>query len=45
VQAIYLYLQETRAVEHRAQETKMREEAQGILSIDPDDPRFKVIND
>jgi GTP-binding protein len=45
VQAIYLYLQETRAVAHRAQETKMREEAQGILSIDPDDPRFKVIND
>ncbi|GAB3456306.1 GTPase ObgE [Massilia terrae] len=45
VNAIYKYLEETRALEHRAQETQMIEEAQGILSIDPDDPRFKILED
>ncbi|MBI3284078.1 MAG: GTPase ObgE [Burkholderiales bacterium] len=41
---IYAYLAEKRLQEQRSQETKMKEEAQGILSIDPDDPRFKVID-
>jgi GTP-binding protein len=45
VNAIYRHLEETRALEHRAQETQMIEEAQGILSIDPDDPRFKILED
>jgi GTP-binding protein len=45
VNGIYKYLEETRALEHRAEETQMTEEAQGILSIDPDDPRFKILED
>jgi GTP-binding protein len=45
VNAIYKYLEEKRALEHRALETQMTEEAQGILSIDPDDPRFKIAED
>lgn len=45
VQDIYKYLEQKRTQEQRAQEVKMAEEAQGILSIDPDDPRFKVIED
>lgn len=40
---IYTYLAEKRQAEQRSQETQMKEEAQGILSIDPDDPRFKVM--
>ncbi|MBX9869790.1 MAG: GTPase ObgE, partial [Burkholderiaceae bacterium] len=40
---IYAYLAEKRQAEQRSQETQMKEEAQGILSIDPDDPRFKVM--
>ena len=43
VMAIYEYLAEQRQQEHRAEETQMVEEARGIASIDPDDPRFKVI--
>lgn len=43
VTAIYDYLAEQRQHEHRAEETQMTEEARGIASIDPDDPRFKVI--
>ncbi|WP_423681449.1 MULTISPECIES: GTPase ObgE [unclassified Undibacterium] len=42
VMAIYKDIEEKRTQEQRSQETKMKEEAQGILSIDPDDPRFKV---
>ncbi|MBR7747187.1 Obg family GTPase CgtA [Undibacterium baiyunense] len=41
---IYVHLEEKRTAEQRSQETQMKEEAQGILSIDPDDPRFKVID-
>ena len=44
VTEIYKYLEEKRTHEQRSQETQMKEEAQGILSIDPDDPRFKVID-
>lgn len=44
VTEIYAYLAEKRLQEQRSQETQMKEEAQGILSIDPDDPRFKVID-
>jgi GTPase len=44
VAEIYSYLAEKRQQEQRSQETQMKEEAQGILSIDPDDPRFKVID-
>jgi GTP-binding protein len=40
---IYNYLAEQRQMESRSQESQMTEEAQGILSIDPDDPRFKVM--
>jgi len=42
VNAIYDYLAEQRQQEQRAEEMSMVEEARGILSIDPDDPRFKV---
>jgi GTPase len=44
VTEIYAYLAEKRQQEQRSQETQMKEEAQGILSIDPDDPRFKVLD-
>ena len=40
---IYNYLAEQRASEYRSEETQMVEEARGIVSIDPDDPRFKVM--
>ena len=43
VTAIYEYLAEQRQLEQRAEETQMAEEARGIASIDPDDPRFKLI--
>jgi GTP-binding protein len=43
VTAIYDHLAEQRQKEHRAEETQMTEEARGIASIDPDDPRFKII--
>jgi GTP-binding protein len=42
---IYNYLAEQRQLEHRAEETQMVEEARGIVSIDPDDPRFKVMEE
>ena len=45
VNAIYLHLEQKRAIEHRAEETQMTEEARGIHSIDPDDPRFKLLPD
>ena len=45
VNDIYAYIEEKRIAEHRSLETQMKEEAQGILSIDPDDPRFKVIEE
>ncbi|MEN3297668.1 MAG: GTPase, partial [Burkholderiales bacterium] len=41
VTAIYDYLAEQRQGEHRAEETQMVEEARAIVSIDPDDPRFR----
>jgi GTP-binding protein len=44
VNDIYAHLAEKRQAEQRSQETQMKEEAQGILSIDPDDPRFKVLD-
>lgn len=44
ITAIYEYLAEQRQQEHRAEETQMVEEARAIASIDPDDPRFKVID-
>jgi GTP-binding protein len=40
---IYNYLAEKRQMESRSEQSQMVEEAQGILSIDPDDPRFKVM--
>jgi GTP-binding protein len=43
ITAIYDYLAEQKQQEHRAEETQMVEEARGIISIDPDDPRFKVM--
>lgn len=41
---IYSYLEQKKSKEHRAEETHMTEEARGIASIDPDDPRFKVLD-
>jgi len=43
VNEIYRNLSEQRQMEHRAEATQMVEEARSIASIDPDDPRFKVI--
>jgi len=43
VTAIYEYLAAQRQQEHRAEETQMLEEVRGIASIDPDDPRFKMV--
>jgi GTP-binding protein len=40
---IYNYLAIQRQQEERAEEMQMVEEARGIASIDPDDPRFKVL--
>ncbi|HJW56366.1 MAG TPA: GTPase ObgE [Burkholderiaceae bacterium] len=40
---IYNYLAAQREQEQRGEEKQMTEEARGIASIDPDDPRFKVI--
>ncbi|RZA32984.1 MAG: GTPase ObgE, partial [Lysobacteraceae bacterium] len=45
VNAIYLHLEEKRHSEQRAEETSMTEEARGINSIDPEDPRFKILED
>jgi GTP-binding protein len=45
VHAIYKHLEETRHSEQRSEETQMTEEARGISSIDPDDPRFKILED
>ncbi|MFL6673997.1 MAG: GTPase ObgE [Massilia sp.] len=45
VNAIYQHLEEKRHIEHRAEETQMTEEARGISSIDPDDPRFKIFEE
>jgi len=45
VTGVYHYLAEQRAQQERAEETQMAEEARGIASIDPNDPRFKVIGD
>jgi GTPase len=42
--AIYEYLAIERAKEYRAEETQMTEEARSITSIDPDDPRFKLMD-
>jgi len=42
---IYNYLAEQREQEQRAQEARMAEQARSISSIDPDDPRFKVIEE
>lgn len=44
VNAIYQHLEAKRALEHRAEETSITEEARAISSIDADDPRFKVID-
>ena len=44
VNAIYLHLEQQRYSEQRSEEVQMTEEARGISSIDPDDPRFKVLD-
>jgi GTP-binding protein len=41
VMAIYNYLAEQRVHEQRAAQTSIEQAAQDILSIEPDDPRFK----
>jgi len=41
---IYNYLEQQRQIENRTEDTpQMADDARGIDSIDPDDPRFKVI--
>jgi GTP-binding protein len=40
---IYNYLAQQRQQETRAEETQMVEEARAIVSIDPNDPRFKLM--
>ena len=45
VHAIYQYLEEKRHSAQRSEEKQMLEEARGISSIDPDDPRFKILED
>jgi GTP-binding protein len=44
VNAIQKHLEETRKTEQRAEETHMEEDARAISSIDPDDPRFKILD-
>ena len=44
VNAIYQHLEAKKHSESRAEETQMTEEARGISSIDPDDPRFKILD-
>ncbi len=44
VNAIQKHLEETRRTEQRAEETHMVEAAREISSIDPDDPRFKILD-
>jgi len=44
VNAIQKHLEETRQTEQRAEETQMVEDVRGISSIDPDDPRFKILD-
>ncbi|HEX5343429.1 MAG TPA: GTPase ObgE [Duganella sp.] len=44
VNAIQKHLEETRQTEQRAEETQMVEDARAISSIDPDDPRFKILD-
>jgi GTP-binding protein len=44
VMAIYAHLAEKRTQEFRAEETTMEQSVQGILSIEPDDPRFKILD-
>ena len=44
VNAIQKHLEENRRTEQRSEETHMVEEARGISSIDPDDPRFKILD-
>ena len=41
--AIYDHLAVQRQREVRAEEIRIAEEARGIATIDPDDPRFKVV--
>jgi GTP-binding protein len=41
VTSIYDYLAEQRQQEQRSEETQMQEQARSIVSIEPDDPRFR----
>ncbi|MDB5747315.1 MAG: obgE, partial [Massilia sp.] len=46
INAIYMHLETKRATDLRVDESvQMTEEARGITSIDPDDPRFKILED
>jgi GTP-binding protein len=46
VNAIYMHLEAKRATVSRVEDTQqMTEEARGIASIDPDDPRFKILEE
>lgn len=43
VMAIYTYLAQKRLQEQREEDTTLQKSVQGILSIEPDDPRFKNV--
>lgn len=43
ITAVYDYLAERREQEQRAADMRVVEQVRGISSIDPDDPRFKVV--
>lgn len=44
VNAIYLHLEQKKHAEQRASDTRIELDARAIDSIDPDDPRFKLID-
>ena len=44
ITAIYGYLEETRKLQNRTDDATLEESAHGVLSIEPDDPRFKIVD-
>ena len=44
VMAIYSHLAEKRTQEIRSEDSAMEVSAHGVLSIEPDDPRFKIVD-
>jgi GTP-binding protein len=42
VTAIYAWLEQTRTLQNRSDDASLEESAHGVLSIEPDDPRFRT---